>query len=159
MKMLCKSYCEPVLKFDTEKASPMPSQRLKSDFTFSTKMGKSCAATWHPPGLSCGAPKETLAMSLEGKGAPSGFQNGGNKVRKNYLKATRQQIIKAARSVIHISRNMQAELELPELVTQKIQPIALLYTIYQLYAAIMQKRLAQGLDDKLWQTQVGVSSR
>ena len=35
------------------------------------------------------------------------------------------------------------------------RPIPLLNTIYKLYAAILQKRLAAGLDDKIWETQYG----
>ena len=60
---------------------------------------------------------------------------------------------------------MPDEMELAELVTlykkgnvedaANYRPIALLNTIYKLYAAILQKRLATGLDDKLWETQYG----
>ena len=60
---------------------------------------------------------------------------------------------------------MPDELELAELVTlykkgnvedpANYRPIALLNTIYTIYASIIQIRLATGLDDVLWETQYG----
>ena len=61
------------------------------------------------------------------------------------------------------------ELELAELVilykkgnvedSANYRPIALLNTIYKLYAAILPKRLANGLDEKLWETQYGLRKK
>ena len=60
---------------------------------------------------------------------------------------------------------MLDEMELAQLVTlnkkgnvedpANYRPISLLNTIYKLYAAILQKRLAAGLDEKIWETQCG----
>ena len=60
---------------------------------------------------------------------------------------------------------MPDEMELAERVTPykkgnvedlaNYRPISLLNTIYELYAAILRKRLATGLDEKLWETQYG----
>ena len=60
---------------------------------------------------------------------------------------------------------MPDEMELSELATlykkgnvedpANYRPISLLNTIYKIYAAILQKRLATGLDDKIWETQYG----
>ena len=64
-----------------------------------------------------------------------------------------------------INETMPDEMELAELVTlckkgnvedpANYRPIALLNTIYKIYASIIQIRLANGLDDSLWETQFG----
>ena len=56
---------------------------------------------------------------------------------------------------------MADELELAKLITVYKKgnvedpadycPIALLNTIYRVYVAVLQRRLAEGLDDKIWE--------
>ena len=60
---------------------------------------------------------------------------------------------------------MPSELELAELVTlykkgnvenpANYRPIALLNTLYKIYASLIQVRISQGIDDRLWGTQYG----
>ena len=35
------------------------------------------------------------------------------------------------------------------------RPISLLNTLYNIYASILQKRLANGIEDRIWETQFG----
>lgn len=64
-----------------------------------------------------------------------------------------------------INEIMPDEMELAELVTlykkgnvedpANYRPISFLNTLYKLYASIIQVKLANGLDDSLWETQFG----
>ena len=63
------------------------------------------------------------------------------------------------------TETMPDEMELAELVTlykkgnvedpANYRPIALLNTLYKMYASIIQKRLSDGIEDRIWETQFG----